>query len=149
MIYWIKWQTRADAPGICVWFYLFLKFRILHAANRIPIYFDPLHSRAPSVNLDLCIFRRLSSSIISKFSGAIKPPRFFMASQSFSANFSQKLYIILTIFSIPTLWISIVFQKKLCYNPSLPLADAKWSLLRLHFFSICAICSVFMRSLEF
>ena len=35
------------------------------------------------------------------------------------------------------------------YSPSLPLADAKWSLLRLHFFSICAICSVFMRSLEF
>lgn len=60
--------------------------------------------------------RSLSSLIISKFSGAIKPPRFFMASQSFSANFSQKLYIILTIFSIPTLWISIVFQKKLCYN---------------------------------
>ena len=109
-------DVQADAPGICVWFYLFLKFRILHAADRIPIYFDPLHSHAPSVNLDFCIFRRLSSLIISKFSGAIKPPRFFMASQSFSANFSQKLYIILTIFSIPTLWISIVFQKKLCYN---------------------------------
>lgn len=44
---------------------------------------------------------------------------------------------------------SIDIKRLVWYNPSLPLADAKWSLLRLHFFSICAICSVFMRSLEF
>lgn len=37
----------------------------------------------------------------------------------------------------------------LCYTPSLPLIDAKWSLFGLHFFSIYAICPVFMRLLEF
>ena len=45
--------------------------------------------------------------------------------------------------------VDLAILARLCYVPSLPLADAKWSLLRLHFFSICAICSVFMRSLEF
>lgn len=38
---------------------------------------------------------------------------------------------------------------RLCYNPSLPLADTKWSLFGLHFFSIYAVYSVFMRLLEF
>ena len=33
--------------------------------------------------------------------------------------------------------------------PSLPLADTKWSLFGLHFFSIYAVYSVFMRLLEF
>lgn len=37
----------------------------------------------------------------------------------------------------------------LCYDPSLPLADTKWSLFGLHFFSIYAVYSVFMRLLEF
>ena len=35
------------------------------------------------------------------------------------------------------------------YNPSLPLADTKWSLFWLHLFSIYAVYSVFMRLLEF
>ena len=36
----------------------------------------------------------------------------------------------------------------LCYTPSLPLADAKWSPQKAPFFSIYAVYSVFMRSLE-
>lgn len=45
--------------------------------------------------------------------------------------------------------ILVVFYRIMCYNPSLPLIDAKWSLFGLHFFSIYAICPVFMRLLEF
>ena len=46
---------------------------------------------------------------------------------------------------------SLCFEKKggPCYDPSLPLADTKWSLFWLHFVSIYAVYSVFMRLLEF
>ena len=53
---------------------------------------------------------------------------------AFSLNFFQKHVDIL-----PFLW----------YDPSLPLADTKWSLFWLHFVSIYAVYSVFMRLLEF
>ena len=41
------------------------------------------------------------------------------------------------------------FPDLIPYNPSLPLADTKWSLFWLHLFSIYAVYSVFMRLLEF
>ncbi|MFR3666053.1 MAG: hypothetical protein ACLTXB_18080 [Flintibacter sp.] len=45
--------------------------------------------------------------------------------------------------------LSILKMVEIFRPPSLPLADTKWSLFWLHFFSIYAVYSVFMRLLEF
>ena len=44
---------------------------------------------------------------------------------------------------------NLEMKGRMWYNPSLPLADTKWSLFWLHLFSIYAVYSVFMRLLEF